>query len=44
MKAVDVITREKIPFKWEITTYWRIETVEMQLYISFFLEVFENIS
>ena len=39
MKAVDVIIREKIPFKCEIITYWRIKTIEMQLYIGFFLEV-----
>ena len=39
-----MIIREKIPFKCEIITCWRIETIEMQLCIGFFLEVFENIS
>ena len=31
--------REKIPFKCKINSYWRIKTIEMQLYIGFFLEV-----
>ena len=44
MEEADVISREKIPLKCEIITYWRIKTIEMQLYIGFFLEVFENIS
>ena len=28
----DVVIRKKIPFRWKIITYWRIETIEMQLY------------
>ena len=31
--------REKIPFKCKINSYWRIKTIELQLYIGFFLGV-----
>ena len=38
-KAGSVTTGEKIPYKCKMNSYWRIKTIEMQLYIGFFLEV-----